>query len=179
MTLRAYVGACVSYLYNDWVGRVPCEWVRLIYLRQCLKKLDVNSGVQSKVVLLNPFRIEIGRNSVINFGSLLDGRKFNIIIGENVSIGPFASILTLGHDPQSPEFADEGGEVIIGDRAWIGYGAMILPGVRIGEGAIVGAGSVVTKNVEPYTIVAGNPAREVGKRVQPLTYNLSYHPFMV
>ena len=56
------------------------------------------------------------------------------------------------------------GDVIIGNDGWIGYGTIILSGVKIGDGSIIGAGSVVTKDVLPYTIVAGNPAREIGKR---------------
>jgi maltose O-acetyltransferase len=69
--------------------------------------------------------------------------------------------------------------VRIGDRVWIAYRAIILPGVTIGEGAVVGAGSVVTKDVEPYTIVAGNPARVVNKRSPNLHYALNYQPWLL
>ena len=55
--------------------------------------------------------------------------------------------------------------IVIEDYVWIATGAMILPGVTVGEGAVVAAGSVVTKDVPPWTVVAGNPAREVKKRV--------------
>ncbi|MDB9446468.1 acyltransferase [Anabaena sp. CS-542/02] len=99
--------------------------------------------------------------------------------GSDVSIGSEATILTLGHDPQSPDFADRGGDVIIGDRAWIAYRVIILPGVTIGEGAVVGAGAVVTKDVEAYTIVAGNPARVIGQRSANLTYQLNYFPWLL
>jgi maltose O-acetyltransferase len=109
---------------------------------------------------------------VINFGCLFDGRKYQIRTGSNVSIGPEATILTLGHDPRSATFEDRGGDVVIGDRVWIGYRAIVLPGVTIGEGAVVGAGSVVTKNVEPYAIMAGNPARKIGERISGKSENL-------
>lgn len=125
---------------------------------------------------LNGRKVYLGERNVINFGCLLDGRKYKIQTGSDVSIGPEASILTLGHDPQSAEFADRGGNVLIGNRVWIGCRAMILPGVTIGEGAVVGAGAVVTKDVEPFSIVAGNPARRIGERNQDLNYRLKYDP---
>jgi maltose O-acetyltransferase len=96
-----------------------------------------------------------------------------------VSIGPEASILTLGHDPNCPVFADRGGDVVIGDRVWIGYRAIILPGVKIGEGAVIGAGAVVTRDVAPFTIVAGSPARKVGERNPDLEYRLDFCPLLV
>jgi maltose O-acetyltransferase len=123
------------------------------------------------------------------FRCLLDGRKFQIRTGSNVSIGPEATILTLGHEPRSPVFADRGGDVVIGDRVWIGYRAIVLPGVTIGEEAVVGAGAVVTKDVDPYAIVAGNPARKVGERAvegressvesQGFEYELEYRPWLL
>jgi maltose O-acetyltransferase len=133
---------------------------------------------------LNGRKVFLGERNVVNFGCLFDGRKFSIRTGSNVSIGPEATILTLGHDPRSAIFEDRGGAVVIGDRVWIGYRAIVLPGVSIGEGAVVGAGAVVTKNVEPYAIVAGNPAREIGLReqvdgVKEIHYELDYRPWLV
>ena len=114
---------------------------------------------------LNGRKVFLGERNVINFGCLFDGRKFTIQTGKNVSIGPEATILTLGHDPRSVTFEDRGGDVVIGDRAWIGYRAIVLPGVCIGEGAVIGAGAVVAKDVEAYAIVVGNPAKMIGERV--------------
>jgi maltose O-acetyltransferase len=128
---------------------------------------------------LNGRKVSLGRRNVINFGCLLDGRKFQIRSGDDVSIGPEAAILTLGHDPQSPDFADRGGDVIIGDRVWIGYRAIVLPGITIGDGAVVGAGAVVTKDVEPFTVIAGNPARKIGERTRDLRYELNYAPWLL
>jgi len=128
---------------------------------------------------MNGRKVNIGDHNVINYGCTFDGRRYQITIGNNVSIGPEATVLTLGHDPQSLEFADKGGDVIIGDRVWIGYRALILPGVEIGEGVVVAAGAVVTKSVPPYTIVGGNPAKKIGDRNRNLTYNLNYSPYLL
>ena len=99
-------------------------------------------------------------------------------VGNYVSISPEAGVLTLGHDPQSLDFANRGGDVVIGNRVWIAYRAIVLPGVTIGEGAVVGAGAVVTRDVEPFAIVAGSPARKIGTRPRGLCYELHYSPFL-
>ena len=128
---------------------------------------------------LNGRKVFFGQRNVVNFGCLFDGRRFQIRTGDDVSIGPEAAILTLGHDPQSPSFSLRGGDVVLGDKVWVGYRAIILPGIVIGEGAVVAAGAVVTKDVAPYTIVAGNPARIIGERERSLGYRLTYRPWLV
>jgi maltose O-acetyltransferase len=164
MNAKIFAGSILAYGYNHCIGKFPSRWVREVYLKGWLGRLGVKTGVQIGCRFLNGRKVFLGERNVINFGCLFDGRKFFIRTGSNVSIGPEATILTLGHDPRSATFEDRGGDVVLGDRVWIGYRAIILPGVTIGEGAVVGAGAVVTKNVEPYAIVAGNPARKVGER---------------
>ncbi|MFC7338107.1 acyltransferase [Haloferula chungangensis] len=178
MNLRPMAGALIGYLYHRVVGRIPSRWMRECYLKRCLGAFGEGSAVQLDCRFLNARKVHLGKRNVINFGCLLDGRKFEIRTGDDVSIGPDAGILTLGHDPQSPDFEDRGGAVVIGDRAWIGYRAMVLPGVTIGEGAVVGAGAVVTRDVEAYSIVAGNPAKKIGERERNLTYELSFRPWL-
>lgn len=173
---RLIGGTLLAFGYNHFIGSVPSRTLRKFYLRFWLGKYGRGTGVQMGCKFLNGRRVHLGQRNVINFGCLLDGRKFTIRTGDDVSMGPEASILSLGHDPQSPEFNDRGGEVIIGDRVWIGYRAIILPGVKIGSGAVIGAGSVVTKDVAPFTIVAGNPARKIGERNPNLIYQLNYNP---
>ena len=87
-----------------------------------------------------------------------------ITIGDEVFIGPKVNLITINHDPD-PEnrSATYGRPIIIEDKVWIGINSTVLPGVRIGYGAIIGAGSVVTKDVPPMTVVAGNPARFIKK----------------
>jgi len=165
MNPRIFAGSVLAYAYNFWVTNTPSRTLRSIYLKSWLGKLGFKTGVQMGCRFLNGRKVFLGDRNVINSGCLFDGRHFSIRTGSNVSIGPEATILTLGHDPRSPTFADRGGDVDIGDRAWIGYRAIILPGVKIGEGAVVGAGALVTKDVDPYAIVVGNPARKIGERI--------------
>jgi maltose O-acetyltransferase len=127
---------------------------------------DIAGSIGEDVVILPPFHcdfgcnLHIGNHIFINFNcTILDIAP--VIIGNDVKIGPNVSIFT----PEHPINADARSQkelyatpVTIGDKVWICGGAIILPGVDIGEGAIIAAGSVVTEDVPPYTLVAGNPA---------------------
>jgi maltose O-acetyltransferase len=109
---------------------------------------------------------------------MLDARHQPIVIGNNVDIGRETAIFTLEHDPNSDKHAVRSGSVSIEDYAWIAARVVILPGVRVGKGAVIGAGSIVTKDVEPMTIVAGNPAKFIGYRRSKLEYETQFFPFM-
>lgn len=176
---RLLVAAWLGWFYNDLLSHCPSRRLRYCFLRCWLGSFGTGVGVQMHSRFLHGPAVSIGSCSVINHGTLLDGRRYPILIGCNVSIGPEAAILTLGHDPHSPLFSDRGGSIRIGDHAWIGYRAIILPGVTIGQGAVIGAGSVVTRDVPPFSIVAGNPARCIGERPRTLTYQLNYDPFLL
>jgi maltose O-acetyltransferase len=178
MSARVLLGGLAAFFYNGVAGKIPSRTLRNAYLKIYLGSIGAGTSVQSGCRFLNGRKVHLGKRNVINFDCLFDGRKFHIRTGDDVSIGPEAVILTLGHDPQSPEFADRGGEVIVGNRAWIAYRATVLPGITIGEGAVVGAGAVVTKNVAPYAIMAGNPAKQVGERTRDLRYELDYSPWL-
>lgn len=122
-----------------------------------------------------PFRcdygcnIHIGNNFFANFNlTILD--EAPVTIGDNVFIGPNVSIYTACH-PIEPDKRNSGVEwaepVRIGNSVWIGGNVTILPGVTIGDCSVVGAGSVVTKDVAPYTVVAGNPAKFIKNVTAP------------
>src|SRR6266566_633373 len=178
MTWRAIAGGFFAAGYNMLVGKLPLHGLRRAYLQSYLGELGPGTSIQMGCRFLNGRRVFFGQRNVINFDCLFDGRKYSIRTGADVSIGPEATILTLAHDPQDPEFSDKGGDVIIGDRVWIAYRATILPGIEIGEGAVIAAGAIVTTNVEPFTIVAGVPARKIGERSRELRYRLNYKPFL-
>ena len=142
---------------------------RSIYSRAFSVKIEKGAKIGGGCVVWGPGRIRIGEGAHINRNVVLDGR-FPLDIGAYASISIEVVILTLEHDLLSSDFTSVGAPVSIGKRAFIGARAIILPGVTIGEGAAVGAGAVVTKNVEPFTIVAGVPAKLIGNRSKELTY---------
>ena len=107
--------------------------------------------------------VTIGKDCFIQQCCTFFGRG-GITIGNGVFIGPKCNLITINHDPNPDNrSATYGRPIVIEDKVWIGINSTILPGVRIGYGAIVGAQSVVTHDVPPMTIVAGNPARVIKK----------------
>ncbi len=158
----------------EMVGHVPSHAVRLWWYRHvCHTTIGRRSSIHRCCRMYHPHRITIGKHSIINYGVLLDGRR-GLTIGNNVSISEGTVILTLGHDVDAPDFALKGARVTIGDRAFVGAYARILPGVTVGEGAVVAAGAVVVGDVAPYTLVAGVPARFVRDRARGLDYQLDH-----
>ena len=87
-----------------------------------------------------------------------------IIIGSKVAISREAFICTASHDITNASRPLKTAPIVIGDGVWIGARAIVLPGVTIGEGAVIAAGAVVVKDVPPFTVVGGNPARIIKER---------------
>ena len=115
----------------------------------------------------------LGNHSVINGKCRLDN-KGGIFIGENVSVSQEVMILSADHDINSVDFAGRNRAVFIGDFVFVGSRALIMPGVTVGKGAVIAAGAVVTKDVEPFAVVAGVPAKVITKRLSELDYRLNY-----
>ncbi len=112
----------------------------------------------------------VGRGTYIGEYNNLRAEGSAIRVGDMCLISQFVSLIANGHAYQergrliAEQGVSEKGGVTIGDDVWIGCNAVVLPGVQVGQGAVVAAGSVVVRDVEPYTIVAGSPARPVGER---------------
>ena len=178
--VRHFAVAVLFYLANHLVAKIPSETVRHLFYRGVLR---IRIGAQSSVAMdcfltgfATGWSLSIGANSAINRRCYLDAR-LGIQIGNNVNVSPEVYILTYQHDAQSATFASVGAPVVIEDHAWIGVRAILLPGARIGEGAVVAAGAVVTGDIPPYTIVAGVPATVRKERTRDLAYRTSWHPW--
>ncbi len=156
-----------------WVGRLPVRKLRHACYRRMGLALGTDAIVHRGLELRAANRVQIGEGTVIGFDVILDGRR-GIAIGRHVNVSSEVAIWTLQHDHRDPRFGDRGAPVTIGDRAWLSFRATILPGVNVGEGAVVAAGAVVTHDVPPYAIVAGIPARVVDERSpRDLSYDLA------
>jgi len=161
------------------VGLIPSHFIRnIIYREILLVNLEQYAIIYYGAEIRAPFNLKIGKGTIIGDKAILDARN-GLEIGENVNFSSNVQIWTEQHDHRDPDFACNSNEafgVKIGDRAWIGPNVTILPKVVIGEGAVVAAGTVVTKDVEPYAIVAGLPAKKIGVRNRDLKYIFNYPP---
>jgi len=152
------------------VSTIPSNHLRRFIYKMLGSKIAKNVVFHFKTELRGPYRLKVGKGTVIGDNAILDAR-LGLEIGSNVNISSNVSIYTQQHDYRDPYFIfTTEGEVKIGNRVWLGSNVIVLPGVEIGEGAVCCAGCVVTKDVAPYAVVAGIPAKKVNERPRNLKY---------
>lgn len=156
----------VKDLYNRFIFAIAR--LRAACWRPAMKHVGRLVFIMRDCHLLSPEGISIGNYVCINHGTTLGGHG-SLTIGNYVNIGPSVSIITSNHrfDAFDRPMAQQGvlsAPVVIEDDVWLGANVVVLPGNRIGRGAIVGANAVVTHDVEPFAIVGGVPARLIRYR---------------
>lgn len=150
---------------------IPCHPLRRLVCMICMKNFSWSSAIYRNVDIRSPYRISIGAYTNINKRCVIDGRG-GVTISNNVDIAQDVCVWTEQHDYNSQIYASVCKPVVIDEYVWIASRATILPGIHIGKGAVVACGSIVTKDVPPYTIVAGVPAKIIGTRNKDLKYRL-------
>lgn len=152
-------------------GKLPSHRLRVAVIRAWGGTVHPDATIYHGFEIRAAAHLRVGARSSIGNGAVLDARA-GITIGDDVNLSTAVHIWTGQHDPQSEDFAYESAPVVIHDRAWLSTRVTVLPGVTIGEGAIVAAGAVVTHDVAPFTMVGGVPARPIGTRRGGLRYRL-------
>ncbi len=179
--INRYIGSCPRVMVY-YTSRIPSHNIRKFIYRNILQlKLGRNSIIYYGCEFRDPWNISIMAGSIIGDQCIIDGRT-GVTIGKNVNLSTGVWIWSLQHDYKSPLFGlSSKAGVTIEDYAWIGPRTIILPGVTIGEGAVVAAGAVVSKDVPPYSLVGGIPAKKIGERTINLKYDLGdseYVPYL-
>lgn len=142
--------------------------IRYILIKSLAKSCGDNVSISEDVYLFSPENIEFGDNVSIHPMCYIEGQG-GITIGNDVSIAHATSILSTTHnmDDLDIPIKDQGvteKPVIIHDNVWIGCKTTILCGIEVSSGSVIGANSVVTKNIKPFTVCAGVPAKEIRSR---------------
>ncbi|WP_419874592.1 acyltransferase [Candidatus Pristimantibacillus sp. PTI5] len=143
-------------------------FVRQVIFKVIFKGFGKNNNIDYKTYFRYPSKIKIGNNVWINRGCQFYGsyhiKEAEIILGDNIALGPNVTIFSASHDYDYLNLPDTASSVIIKNNVWIGGNSTILPGVVIEEGCIIGAGSIVTKSIPPYSIAVGSPAVVIKRR---------------
>ncbi|WP_094229077.1 acyltransferase [Methanolobus psychrotolerans] len=145
MGLHSITKKAVKFLATSF----PSNGVRLLLYRMASYEIGKDVYIGDRVIIID---------------RLSD--KKNIIIGDRASISSGVTLVSSSSPNNSriaPFVKTSYGRIVIGNDAWLGTGSIILPDISIGEGSVVGAGAVVTKDVAPFTIVAGVPAKKIGE----------------
>jgi maltose O-acetyltransferase len=142
---------------------IPSHTIRNGIWRVFGLRLGQYSTLHTGVRVFDPRQIKIGEGTIVGYATFIDGRE-PVSIGSHTDIASEVMIYSQEHDLSTLDFVAQGAPVTIGDYVFIGPRAIILPGVSIGDGAVVAAGAVVTKDVEPNSIVGGVPAKLIGER---------------
>lgn len=158
-----------DYCINHIVMHIPIWQVRRLFLLLIGMKIGNHTQMDMNITFMDPNRLKIGKNCHINRQCLIDARG-SLIIGDNVSISLRSAILTGSHNHRSPNFEFVRNKVIIDNNVWMGYQTTVVGNVHVGEGAVICAGAVVTKDVEPWAIMAGVPAKKIGERPHDISY---------
>ena len=172
MTLRQ----ALTVYAEEWLGSllrpIPSLLgfiLRYLFYKVLFQRLGGFGYMMRGIQFIHSYGISMGRNHHINTGCTFDGRG-GMVIGDNVLFGPNVVVVSSQHRwdlSATLPIIEQGhrkAKIEIGNDCWIGANAVVTPGVSLGEGTVVGAGSVVTSSTEPYSIVAGAPARKIGTR---------------
>ena len=166
-SLKSKIGRVVWNVVWALFFRTTPRWCLNGWRCFLLRLFGANVGkgvrIQGGVKIWQPWKLIIGENTWIDGGVSLYSVDV-ISIGDNTVISNGAFICTASHDISSKTFELVTKPILIEDSVWICSKTMLMPGVKVSEGAVVAAGSVVTKDVEPWTVVGGNPAKVIKKR---------------
>ncbi|MGB3181833.1 MAG: acyltransferase [Cyclobacteriaceae bacterium] len=157
-------------LLTNWLpDNVQILRLRGFLARPFFRKCGKNLRLGRNITFYNPVNITIGSNVYIALGNWFMAAE-SITIGDQALFGPYNVIVTSNHTMHDGSFRygkPVKGPIHIGNGAWVGASCTILKGITVGNGSAVGANSVVVKDVPPFTVVGGNPAKELKKLNQP------------
>ncbi len=141
----------------------PFFWWRRILLRCFGATVGVKANPYPRCSIWAPWNLTMGAHSCL--ANDVDCYSVDkIVLGEFATVSQQAMLCTATHDYNAPDFRLVTRPIVIGPRAWVGARAFVGPGVNVGEGAVIGAMSAVFKEVEPWSVVAGNPAQFLKQR---------------
>lgn len=166
---------CVYYAVvlfgNIVVNKIPSRHLRKWFYEVLGAKIGKHTVICRRVDVLFPKGLKLADNVAVGWFVDLDARG-GITIDHDTNISSHTKFITGSHDVEDPKFTAAFKPITIGHHCWIGTGAIVLQGVTIGDGAVVAAGAVVTKDIPPFEVWGGVPAKFIKKRNSEVNYHV-------
>lgn len=172
-SIRGSINGLKSTFIERFIPWLPSKTLRNRLFRLCGVKASKDVHFYPGLSIRNPKGLVIEDGVSLGPKCLLDARC-GLTIHKNAVIAYEAIIWSLNHNYNDDKFCGKGAHTEIGQYAWICSRPIVLPGIKVGEGAVVASGAVVTKDVPPYSVVGGIPARVIGQRDRK-DYKYGYH----
>lgn len=167
----------VTLFGNIVINKIPSRHIRKWFYRLMGAKLGRNTFPCRRVEILLPKGLELADNVAVGWFAELDARG-GIIVEHDTNISSHVKIITGSHDIDDSDYTADFKPVHVGHHCWIGTGAVILQNVSIGDGAVVAAGAVVTKDIPAGEVWGGVPAKYIRKRNCELNYKIGAPPIL-
>lgn len=161
---RVVWNVAAALLFRPFITPVFRKW-RLLLLRLFGAQVEWDANVYASVKIWAPWRLKMGHRTCLGPEVICYNQDW-VVLEDDAIVSQYSYLCTAGHDTSHANTADEGlitAPIVLRNGAWIGSRAFAGMGVEIGEGAVVGATASVYKNVEPWTVVGGNPAKVLKK----------------
>ena len=172
---------CIYYAMvlfsNVFVNKIPSRHIRKWVYKILGAKIGKHTFICRRVDILFPKGLNLAENVAVGWFVDLDARG-GITIDHDTNISSHTKLITGSHDIDDPKFTALFKPINIGHHCWIGTGSIILQGVNIGDGAVVAAGAVVTKDIPANEVWGGVPARFIRKRNNKYDYKVNGAPFL-
>lgn len=162
---------------NAVINKLPSRHLRKWFYQLLGAKLGKGTHLCRRAEVLLPMGLKLSDRVSVGWFAELDARG-GISVGHDTNISSHVKLITGSHDIEDPEYTADFQPIAIGHHCWIGTGAMVLQGVTIGDGAVVAAGAVVTKDIPPYEVWGGVPAKFIRKRPEGMEYKIGKVPLL-
>ena len=167
----------ITLFGNVVINKIPSRHLRRWFYLAMGAKIGGNTFPSRRVEILLPRGLKLDERVAVGWFAELDARG-GITVGHDTNISSHVKLITGSHEIDDSDFTADFRPINIGHHCWIGTGAIVLQGVTIGDGAVVAAGAVVTKDIPAYEVWGGVPAKYIKGRNKNLVYKVGSIPFL-
>lgn len=167
----------ITLFGNVFINKLPSRHLRKWFYKAMGASIGKHTVLCRRVEVLLPKGLSVADNVAVGWFAELDARG-GIFVNHDTNISSHVKLITGSHDVDDPEYTAYFRSINIGHHCWLGTGAIVLQGVTVGDGAVVAAGAVVTKDIPSYEVWGGVPAKFIRKRENVDSYHIEGAPLL-